>query len=135
MKQYIGTKIVKAEPMNRAAYNVFRNWKLPADENGEDEGYLVEYLDSGKPNVLTHEGYVSWSPKEQFDNAYRENGTPQQRVVIEESELRTKVEKLLSFVSKPQPSFICDTEWARLNSQLTHMFSYLTVINDRIANF
>ena len=68
---YIGTKMINAEPMTRAAYNVFRGWELPADENSDDEGYLVEYLDGGKPNTTTHAGYVSWSPKEQFDNAYR----------------------------------------------------------------
>ncbi len=69
---YIGTKLINAEPMTRAEYNVFRGWELPADENGEDEGYLVEYLDGGKPNTTTHAGYVSWSPKEQFDKAYRQ---------------------------------------------------------------
>lgn len=68
---YIGTKMINAEPMTRAEYNAFRGWELPADENGADEGYLVEYLDGGKPNTPTHTGYVSWSPKEQFDNAYR----------------------------------------------------------------
>ena len=68
---YIGTKLINAEPMNRAQYNTFRGWELPANENGADEGYLVEYLDGGKPNTTTHAGYVSWSPKEQFDNAYR----------------------------------------------------------------
>lgn len=69
--QFIGTKIVIAEAMSRAAYNAFRGWQLPADENGADEGYLVEYQDGGKPNVPGRAGYVSWSPKEQFDNAYR----------------------------------------------------------------
>lgn len=69
--QYIGTKIVNAEAMTRAAYNEFRGWALPADECGEDAGYLVEYLDGGKPNVPTHAGYVSWSPAEQFQAAYR----------------------------------------------------------------
>ena len=68
---YIGTKLIHAEPMTRQAYNDFRGWTLPADEDGTDEGYLVEYLDGGKPNTTTHAGYVSWSPKEQFDNAYR----------------------------------------------------------------
>ncbi len=71
MNQYIGTKLIKAEPMTRQAYNDFRRWTLPADENGADKGYLVEYLDGGKPNTTTHIGYVSWSPAEQFDNAYR----------------------------------------------------------------
>ena len=70
-QKYIGTKLINAEPMTRAEYNVFRGWELPADENGADEGYLVEYLDGGKPNTAAYAGYVSWSPKEQFDNAYR----------------------------------------------------------------
>jgi len=71
MKRYIGTKSINAEQMTRLAYNELRGWKLPEDENGDDEGYLVEYVDGGKPNLEGYEGYVSWSPKEQFDNAYR----------------------------------------------------------------
>lgn len=73
-QQYIGTKLIRAEPMTRAAYNAFRGWALPADENGEDAGYLVEYLDGGKPNVAEYVGYVSWSPAEQFEAAYRPVG-------------------------------------------------------------
>ena len=61
MKQYIGTKIIKAKPMTRGEYNTFRGWKIPENENPADEGYLVEYSD----------GYISWSPKKQFDEAYR----------------------------------------------------------------
>ena len=71
MKTYIGTKLIRALPMTRAAYNEFRGWQLPADENGDDAGYLVEYLDGGKPNTPQYMGYVSWSPAEQFDKAYR----------------------------------------------------------------
>ena len=72
MKQYIGTKLVNMQPMTRKEYNDFRGWTLPADENGADEGYLVEYLDGGKPNTPHYAGYVSWSPKAQADAAYRE---------------------------------------------------------------
>lgn len=70
MSLYLGSKRVIARPMSRAEYNVYRGWELPADEDGADEGYLVEYLDGGKPNMECHAGYVSWSPKEQFDNGY-----------------------------------------------------------------
>ena len=70
-QQFIGTKMINAVPMTRAEYNDFRGWQLPEDENGEDAGYLVEYLDGGKPNTSQYAGYVSWSPKEQFDKAYR----------------------------------------------------------------
>lgn len=71
MKQYIGSKIVNMAPMTRQEYNNFRGWTLPDDENGADEGYLVEYLDGGKPNTPQFAGYVSWSPKEQAEGAYR----------------------------------------------------------------
>jgi len=68
---YYGTKAVKLTPMTRKEYNDFRGWQLPADENGDDPGYRVEYTDGGKPNVEGFDGYISWSPKEQADNAYQ----------------------------------------------------------------
>lgn len=71
MQTYIGTKLVRMQPMTRGEYNDFRGWLLPADENPEDEGYLVEYLDGGAPNTPHYAGYVSWSPKAQADAAYR----------------------------------------------------------------
>lgn len=72
MKTYIGTKMIKAQPMNRAEYNKYRGWELPSNESGADEGFLVEYLDGGKANDFRHQGYISWSPDEVFHNAYRE---------------------------------------------------------------
>lgn len=71
MKHYIGVKEIHAEPMTRQVYNDLRGWELPADENGADEGYLVEYLDGGQANHKDYKGYISWSPKEVFDRAYR----------------------------------------------------------------
>lgn len=91
MKNYIGTKLIKAMPMTRKEYNDFRGWQLPADENGEDEGYLVEYLDGGKPNTTQFAGYISWSPKEQFDNAYRETSGMSFGLAVEALKLGKKV--------------------------------------------
>ncbi|WP_454846070.1 DUF2829 domain-containing protein [Pseudomonas farris] len=70
-QRFIGTKIILALAMTRLAYNAYRGWELPVDENGADDGYLVEYTDGGKPNHPDHAGYISWSPKAQLDNAYR----------------------------------------------------------------
>jgi hypothetical protein len=61
MTTYIGTKIVKGKPMNRLNYNFFRSWKVPDDENPLDDGFIVQYED----------GYISWSPRLQFDGSYR----------------------------------------------------------------
>lgn len=71
MKQYIGTKVLNAKPMTRGEYNAFRGWAIPDSEDQNDEGYLVEYADGGKPNVEGYAGYVSWSPKDVFENSYR----------------------------------------------------------------
>lgn len=62
MKQYIGTKIVKAEPMTRGDYNNYRGWQIPADEDPTDEGYLMEY----------ENGHEQWLPKEMFEADYIE---------------------------------------------------------------
>ena len=72
MKKFIGTKTVIAKPMTRGKYNEYRGWDMPADEDPWDDGYLVEYLSGGKSNDERHEGYISWSPKAVFEEAYKE---------------------------------------------------------------
>lgn len=53
METYIGTKIIGAEPC--------KAWKDDQMNKTGDDGYKVEYAG----------GYVSWSPKEVFEAAYR----------------------------------------------------------------
>ncbi len=64
MKAYIITNKVHAEPMTRLAYNIYRGWELPADENGDDEGYLI----------VKECGNESWQPKELFERSALLNG-------------------------------------------------------------
>ena len=71
MKRYIGVKEIKATPMNRGAYNTYRGWDIPADENPDDDGFLVEYIDVERANHHDHAGYITWSPKSVFERAYR----------------------------------------------------------------
>ena len=59
--------------MNRKEYNDYRGWELPSDENGQDKGFLVEYIQSEtSPNVnhSKHKGYISWSPIDFFEDSY-----------------------------------------------------------------
>ena len=70
MKQYIGTKMISAEPAYRywmeggekiiVAHDEDKPNKVK-DATACDDGYKVHYPD----------GYVSWSPKEVFEEAYR----------------------------------------------------------------
>lgn len=62
MKSYIGTKIIEAEPAYRVDGKTVQpiTWPVPEGVIAE-EGYAVQYPD----------GYMSWSPKEVFEEAYR----------------------------------------------------------------
>lgn len=60
MDKYLGVKIIEAEPMNK--YEFFMNVKGVDCKEENQEGYKVVYPD----------GYVSWSPKDVFEEAYRE---------------------------------------------------------------
>lgn len=141
MKTFIGTKIVNATPMNRADYNEYRNWVLPANEEGSDDGYLVEYTDGGKANDSRHAGYISWSPKAQFDGAYIEvgdvSGMPahQQRVVAEKAELDSRLAKLKAFYPTKFFGGLPEAERIRLTDQGITMSTYSEILGERIQAF
>lgn len=70
MKNYIGVKIVKAKPGTMAEAQTMKS-KCPVEvqekifkQSGtkNEMGYIVKYPD----------GYISWSPKDVFEKAYRE---------------------------------------------------------------
>lgn len=58
MKQYIGTKMIEAEPAKRG--ECYKGPNMLSAEEAARDGYRVRYSD----------GYVSWSPKEVFEAAY-----------------------------------------------------------------
>ena len=60
MKRYIGVKMVEAEPINFDEFEE-KEYALVCEDKGNASGYKVVYED----------GYVSWSPKDVFDKAYR----------------------------------------------------------------
>jgi hypothetical protein len=142
MKTYIGTKMISAEPMSRAAYNEYRNWDLPENEDGADEGYLVEYLDGGQANDSRHAGYISWSPKAQFEAAYLcigdVSGLPahQQRVVAEKVQLDDTRDKLHAFKQSDKFHTLCDKdERSRMIDQVIAMDAYSEALGLRIRAF
>ena len=67
MQQYIGTKIIKTWPARRCTFIGGKVVYACLDEIVPagckiEEGYRVEYAD----------GYLSWSPKDVFEEAYRQ---------------------------------------------------------------
>lgn len=69
MKAFIGVKIILAEPMDELAYHQSRGQDFSGSENRA--GYKVVYPD----------GYMSWSPKATFEEAYRQVSSGEVRVI------------------------------------------------------
>lgn len=88
-----GSKFVVAYPMTRLEYNNLRNWDLPSDENGDDEGFMIENLTNAKPNTDFSEGYISWSTKEQVFLEFRETDNFPFGVAIEALKMGHKVQR------------------------------------------
>ena len=70
MKNYIGTKEVKAQPMT-SKEAIEKGYKV---NNHTGDGYEVEYQD----------GYKSWSPKEVFEEAYKRADTFKGKTISKE---------------------------------------------------
>ena len=132
--------MVKATAMTRKEYNDYRGWPMPANEEASDEGYLVEYMD-GPGNHPNHDGYISWSPKKQFDDAYTDLGyiegrmPHQQRVIGEHAQLAVKCAALNDFLDTPFFLSLSFDEQRRLRLQYVAMNSYLTILAQRIEAF
>ncbi len=138
MNKFIGTKQIEAEPMTRGEYNRYRGWTIPANENPEDEGYLVKYND----------GYISWSPKKQFEEAYSEIGKNplyettllmksndfRERFQAEYIQLKIRYNGLKAMLEKYKAgtlSFQPKCSYELLFTQLVYMENYMKVLEER----
>lgn len=138
---YQGTKFINAKPMTRQEYNDFRGWGLPENEKGmgDDEGYLVEYLDGGKPNTTSYAGYVSWSPKVVFERAYsvlpgcdRNTDGWLMRILGEKSELSDRIEKLTLFLNSANFKKLSEPMRIEMTNQLVAMQEYSDTLTRRL---
>ena len=87
MKQYIGTKIIEAEPAYRCMDghgHITITDDLPVafpNFPSVEDGFRVRYAD----------GYVSWSPKEAFEEAYRPTDAMNFGLAIEAAKRGAKI--------------------------------------------
>ncbi len=65
MDRYVGAKIVHAEPMNEGQFRFEKGFTDVSEELLKTETYKDGY------KVVYPDGYVSWSPKDAFEEAYR----------------------------------------------------------------
>lgn len=130
MKQYTGTKTIKAMPMTMGeAYErkLLKEGVKPSECETCKAGYLVEYED----------GYQSWCPAEIFEKAYKPSETALDRLRIEYSEFEERFEKLESFLSVGFDEIakrVGAKHAALLIMQDVFMENYLEVLESRIAD-
>lgn len=128
MRKYIGTKEVEAEPMAMGkAYDegLLQVGRVPKATERNNPGYKVRY----------HDGYVSWSPAKQFNEAYRTIDTEKDCVKIEIIELDKRYQKLSDLIESPKfEEKIKDNEQRKLLvKQHHHMHEYLSILYARLG--
>ena len=138
MQKYIGIKLVEAKPMTRGDYNDYRGWTVPADENPNDEGYLVKHS----------ENYVSWIAKDEFEKTYNVVGVRslndsallmvstdyKDRFKAEYIQLKTRLKSLKTMLhnwDNEQLSFIPSCPRSTYDLQVEAMTKYLAVLEAR----
>lgn len=130
LKQYKGTKTVKAEPMNE--FDAIEKGFARANNVGDTwrEGYHVQYTN---PDGST---YDSWSPKDVFEKSYQIAEDFKDRLEIEFKELSERFNKLNQYICKNVFAKIAEQigpeQGALLLSQYHGMSLYFDALKARI---
>lgn len=125
MKKYIGTKQVEAESMTLGDYvkktgrNPYVN--TPEVHDNSEKGYIVKYKD----------GYISWSPAEAFEQAYKVSETAIDRMHIECGEVKERLDKLNTFLSSANGQKLSALACGLLSAQASIMSSYISILEVR----
>lgn len=130
LRTYIGTKQIKASPMNWGDY-----CKLRGFEGGEKHpntiGYIVEYplTEDSTPNVEGFDGYVSWSPVKAFEEAYMVAEHETHLIRIEISRTRKEIERLEKILEEESKRFsVLDTKGQLIGIKIQILKSYLLTL-------
>lgn len=91
MKQYIGTKIVQAEPANRFWFENGEKLVVPDSEDTPNRVREATAGEKGYKVVYPPDGYESWSPKDVFEAAYRETSGMSFGLAIEAAKMGKKI--------------------------------------------
>ncbi len=130
LKQYKGTKTVKAEPMNESV--AVEKGFARANKDGHEwrEGYHVQYTN---PDGST---YDSWSPKEVFEKSYQIAEDFKDRLIIEFNELKERFNKLDAFLDEKDYDKVIEicgpAQTALMFSQYHAMRHYYDILRTRI---
>lgn len=125
LKQYTGTKTVKARPMTMGeAYEckLLKEGVRPSECETDKAGYLVEY----------EGGYMSWSPKDVFDAAYKPSETFLERLDNECDEIGARYNKAKDFINSDRFDNLSPIAKLLLMAQSATQREYICLLIDMI---
>lgn len=125
LKQYTGTKTVKARPMTMGeAYErkLLKEGIRPSECETDKAGYLVEY----------EGGYQSWSPKDVFEVAYKPSETFLERLENECNEIDARSDKVKDFIGSDRFDNLSPIAKLLLVAQCATQREYIYLLVDRI---
>lgn len=125
LKQYTGTKAVKARPMTMGeAYErkLLKEGRRPSECETDKAGYLVEY----------EGGYQSWSPKDVFEVAYKPSETFLERLENECNEIDARSDKVKDFIGSDRFDNLSPIAKLLLVAQCATQREYICLLVDRI---
>ncbi len=125
LKQYTGTKTVKARPMTMGeAYEckLLKEGVRPSECETDKAGYLVEY----------EGGYQSWSPKDVFDAAYKPSETFLERLDNECDEIGARFDKAKDFINSDRFDNLSPIAKLLLTAQSATQREYICLLIDII---
>lgn len=125
LKQYTGTKTVKARPMTMGeAYEckLLKEGVRPSECETDKAGYLVEY----------EGGYLSWSPKDVFDAAYKPSETFLERLDNECDEIGARFDKAKDFINSDRFDNLSPIAKLLLTAQSATQREYICLLIDII---
>ena len=128
---YARIGLVQADPMTRQDYNDLRGWTLPANENGDDAGYVV---------AAYERDHVAWMPKAEFEALHQPVADAEEgdlsyvlRMRAELAELEGRLAKLLKYLDTDQSRNLPFEDLTLLRAQRMAMEGYKEILNRRLC--
>lgn len=140
MELFQSSTMVGAQAMTLGEYNKYRGWTIPENEDPNRAGYLVECIGTGNANHPEHKNYISWTPKETFDDSHVLAGNAAaltyapfvQRLLGERAELHSDLTKLRAFHETELFKQLPDNVRDLMQRQAVKQAELLEILNERV---
>lgn len=122
---------ISAQPMTLGQYNKLKGWDIPANEDPDEQGYLIVLVDK-KPEALELTD-LTWCRKSIFDAKYSPSNTFEERLNVEYVDLLGRSVGLSTFIESGKIDALKTEHSAPLRVQSELMATYLVLLAHRIT--